>query len=60
MGDLPLETANSPDEPVDYALTADSEYQEWARGNIGLDALIALPPFTANDGSLLPLNAVAI
>ena len=43
IGDLPLETANSPDEPIDYASTADSKYQKWARGSIGLDALCATP-----------------
>lgn len=39
IGDLPLETAPSPDEPVRYASIAQSEYQKWARGSMGLDAL---------------------
>ena len=58
MGDLPLETVNSPDQPIDYALPADSKYQEWARGNIGLHELFGTPALI--DGSLLPFNAVAI
>ena len=57
IGDLPLETADSPDEPVDYAFTADSKYQRWARGSIDLDALCAAP--VPVDGSPSPFNAVA-
>ncbi len=43
IGDLPTRTADSPDEPVDYARAATSEYQRWIRGEIGLDELSAAP-----------------
>lgn len=43
IGDLPLETADSPDQHVDYSISADSKYQRWARGQIEIDALYTNP-----------------
>lgn len=57
IGDLPLEAANSPNVPLDYGLSANSNYQRWARGTIGLDVLCASPtPFIS---PLPTLEAVA-
>ena len=43
IADLPTRTADSPDEPVDYACAATSEYQRWVRGEVGLASLCAAP-----------------
>ena len=43
IGDLPLQAADSPQEPVEYRAPASSEYQRWIRGEIGLEALCAEP-----------------
>lgn len=52
IGDLPVRTANTPDEPVDYARAATSDYQRWSRGEIGLDALCVAPTAAEHSPSL--------
>ena len=55
IGDLPLQVSDSPDHPVEYALPAESRYQKWIRGRIGLGLLCAKPSPINN----LPLFAEA-
>lgn len=40
IGDLPAATGDDPDEPVCYTSEAGTAYQQWARGEIGIDDLI--------------------
>jgi DNA (cytosine-5)-methyltransferase 1 len=40
IGDLPAATSVDSDEPVGYASEAETAYQQWARGDIGVDELI--------------------
>lgn len=37
IGDLPLHTANSPDDPIEYRFEATSDFQKWSRGLIGTE-----------------------
>ena len=39
IGDLPPEAAESLEEPVEYRVRANSEYQRWIRGEVGLEAV---------------------
>ncbi|MCY4057251.1 MAG: DNA cytosine methyltransferase [Gammaproteobacteria bacterium] len=43
IADLPTQTAESPDEPINYGRAATSEYQRWIRGEGDLAALCAAP-----------------
>ena len=43
IADLPQRTADSADQPVEYASVADSEYQRWARGDIALNEFCGAP-----------------
>ena len=43
IGDLPSEGANSPDEPISYALDVQGDYQRWVRGLIRADELCGSP-----------------
>lgn len=40
IGDLPAETGDDPDEPLHYAHAAESPYQMWARGELGVGELV--------------------
>jgi DNA (cytosine-5)-methyltransferase 1 len=40
IGDLPSAVADDPDEPVSYASEAQTTYQQWARGEVGIDDLV--------------------
>ena len=52
ISDLPFETADSPEEPLEYRARASFEYQRWIRGEIGLEALCA-EPAPAHDSLML-------
>lgn len=43
IADLPLETARSPEESIDYASGPHSKYQKWIRGDIKLGAFCTAP-----------------
>lgn len=52
IGDLPTQSADSPDKALEYASLASSKYQEWARGNMTLNAL-CISPMPSHDSTLL-------
>ncbi len=43
IGDLPMEAATTPDEPVSYASDAQTDYQRWIRGLIQIDEYCGSP-----------------
>ena len=51
ISDLPLESLESPDQPIEYASEAASTYQEWARGKIEIHELCDRP-IPVDDGPL--------
>jgi DNA (cytosine-5)-methyltransferase 1 len=59
IGDLPDATADDPDEPVCYASEARSAYQQWARGELGVEELLgSAEPLTVD--SQLTLEELAL
>jgi DNA (cytosine-5)-methyltransferase 1 len=56
IGDLPAASADDPDQPVHYASGAGTDYQRWARGELGIDELIGAREALAAD----PQQALAV
>ncbi len=43
ISDLPVEPADSPDQPIKYGSRATSKFQKWARGSLKIDELCTHP-----------------
>lgn len=56
IGDLPASTTNDPDQPVRYASSACSRFQQWARGEIGLLNLVPSTKPAARQAGLFEIE----
>jgi DNA (cytosine-5)-methyltransferase 1 len=59
IGDLPAAAGDDPDEPVRYASEARTAYQQWARGELGIEELAGDAEPLAHD-SQLALEELAV
>lgn len=60
IADLPMATAGSLDQGVDYSTGPTSQYQRWARGQIGVDDFLPDPVWVEADHATLEHAAAAL